>query len=339
MEVCEIIQMQPYRGDLVLQQQQQLIRYASRPPNINGNAIVTRGLDELGYAQTADPLGAFGMSVGREMAIVPGRILTLPRVRYASGPLNVNAKASWNLKGVKFVTGATLANWAVFVVRDGGDDDFSDPTDPEFGHAIREFVDVCKNSGLSVETEQPQVSFVDLPPVVRRDPLRKDAIRAIQTAMLSMRPKPTIFLVILSDSNPAIYEGVKHLCDLYLTVPTVCMRASNVKDPGGRLQKFANVALKFNTKLGGINHKLEENSTAFKLLTKEPTMLVGMDVTHPTSKNTVSGTPSIAAVVGSVDSNYAQFPASMYIQKSRQEVGVLVNLRVPHADAVVTGNR
>ena len=118
------------------------------------------------------------------------------------------------------------------------------------------------------------------------------------------------------EPREAIYEGVKHLCDLYLTVPTVCMRASNVKDPGGRLQKFANVALKFNTKLGGVNHKLEENSTAFKLLTKEPTMLVGMDVTHP-SPGSMKGTPSICAVVASMDDRFVHFPAGLSIQRNK----------------------
>ncbi len=48
-------------------------------------------------------------------------------------------------------------------------------------------------------------------------------------------------------------------------------------------------------------------------------MLVGIDVTHP-GAGAVKGTPSIAAVVGSVDENFAQFPASMRMQESRKEV-------------------
>jgi eukaryotic translation initiation factor 2C len=51
-----------------------------------------------------------------------------------------------------------------------------------------------------------------------------------------------------------------------------------------------------------------------------PTMIVGIDVTHPTGKVPVKGTPSIAAVVASCDANFAQYPASMELQKSRQEV-------------------
>lgn len=54
-----------------------------------------------------------------------------------------------------------------------------------------------------------------------------------------------------------------------------------------------------------------------------PTMLVGIDVTHP-SPNSVKGTPSIAAVVASVDHLYAQYPASMEMQKSKKEVSILL---------------
>lgn len=54
-------------------------------------------------------------------------------------------------------------------------------------------------------------------------------------------------------------------------------------------------------------------------LREKPTMLVGIDVTHP-GLGAVKGTPSIAAVVGNVDDNFAQFPASMRMQKPRKEV-------------------
>ena len=51
-------------------------------------------------------------------------------------------------------------------------------------------------------------------------------------------------------------------------------------------------------------------------------MLVGIDVTHP-GPATVKGTPSIAAVVASIDDAYGQFPCSLEIQESKKEVGLL----------------
>jgi hypothetical protein len=46
-------------------------------------------------------------------------------------------------------------------------------------------------------------------------------------------------------------------------------------------------------------------------------MMVGIDVTHP-GIGTLEGTPSIAAVVASVDDKFVQFPASLRIQKAQK---------------------
>ena len=54
-------------------------------------------------------------------------------------------------------------------------------------------------------------------------------------------------------------------------------------------------------------------------LKKMPTMVVGIDVTHP-GPGSVQHTPSIAAVVASCDADFGQYPASMEIQKSKKEV-------------------
>ena len=68
---------------------------------------------------------------------------------------------------------------------------------------------------------------------------------------------------------------------------------------------------------GPRSHSLDPNSMNW--LRQKPTMLVGIDVTHP-GPGSVKGTPSIAAVVASVDEHYAQYPASMEIQETKKEV-------------------
>jgi len=52
---------------------------------------------------------------------------------------------------------------------------------------------------------------------------------------------------------------------------------------------------------------------------KAKTMIVGMDVTHP-GPGSIEGTPSIAAVVASVDDTFVQFPASLRCQETRKEM-------------------
>lgn len=101
-------------------------------------------------------------------------------------------------------------------------------------------------------------------------------------------------------------------------IATVSCQSSKIRKDKGQLQYYANVALKVNIKLGGINHSIEDSNMAW-LKSGGLTMIVGADVTHP-SAGSITGTPSIAAAVGSVDEKFGQFPASLRIQKSRQEV-------------------
>ena len=49
-----------------------------------------------------------------------------------------------------------------------------------------------------------------------------------------------------------------------------------IRSEKGQLQYYANIALKVNMKVGGVNHRLE--STIVQWLGQVPTMLVGMDV-------------------------------------------------------------
>lgn len=79
---------------------------------------------------------------------------------------------------------------------------------------------------------------------------------------------------------------------------------------------FANIALKVNLKSGGTNHILARGDLGF--LEQGKTMLVGIDVTHPSSS--MKGAPSIAGVVASIDAKFNQFPGSIRCQESRKEM-------------------
>ncbi|KAF5384150.1 hypothetical protein D9615_003264 [Tricholomella constricta] len=317
-EVCEILPNQPYRGKLTDEHTASMILVAAQPPNVNANAIVGRGLDELGFRQGAAPLGAFGISIGSEMAVVPGRILPSPGIKYGQGTPDVDDRASWNLRNVRFARGATLNNWAVLVIKDGNHrDEFAGPGDPELLHTMQGFAQMCRQSGMNVDKKDPVVVACNLPPKDRTDPTRAAAITAIRTTLRSLKAKPTLVMVVLSNGDKHVYSGIKHLCDSHLDLATVCVHSSKIRKERGQLQYFANVALKVNMKMGGVNHSLD--ATNMKWLTQMPTMLVGIDVTHP-GPGSVRGTPSIAAVVASVDQHYAQYPASMETQETKKEM-------------------
>ena len=307
-----------------------MIKVAAKPPNINAGLIMDEGLKSLGFKQAAGPLNAFGIGIGQEMAVVPGRLLPAPGVNYGQGKPNVDEKASWNLRAVKFAVGGKLAEWAVLLIGDGNRDEFQGPDDPELKRTVKGLADMCRTSGMKVEGD-PVFAAVALPRKAREDPIRKEAIKAIRTVVTTKYPrKPTMILVVLSNADKHVYNGIKHLLDVFLKVPSVCVQVSKFRKDKGQLQYFGNVALKINMKMGGVNHKLTDppgSSGALSWLkdTSQPTMLVGMDVTHP-SPGSVRGTPSVAAVVATIDDNFAQFPASLRIQETKKEVSFLLEL-------------
>ncbi|EGN97699.1 hypothetical protein SERLA73DRAFT_169952 [Serpula lacrymans var. lacrymans S7.3] len=319
-ELCEIEVGEPFRGKLSDKETASMIKFACNPPAVNANSIVNQGLPTLALTagtRTA-PVEGFGISIVNDMAVVPGRELPPPKLNYRNGrPPNVK-DGSWNILDVTFHQGGVVNSWWVLVVRDG-DQVFGGSDDPKLTGIWQGFGNKLKSSGMALNSKPMILSTLALIPV-HQDPGRIraiDQIRQIIKAKLGPK-KPSFILVILSGRDNYIYPGIKRLCDVELGVHTIHMLTDKVlRDSKKQDQYFSNVALKANTKLGGVNHKLDPES--MKWLTTKRTMVVGMDVTHP-GPTSVAGTPSIAAVVASVDSTFVQFPASMRIQKSKQEM-------------------
>ena len=320
-----------------------MIKVAAKPPNINAGLIVDEGLKSLGFKQSAGPLNAFGVSIGQEMAVVPGRLLPAPGVSYGQGKPNVDDRASWNLRGVRFAVPGTLTQWAVLVIQDGGRDEFRGIDDPELKSTVGGLARMCGTSGMNV-TGEPLYAAVRLPRASEDNQIRRGAINAIKETITTRYPrKPSMILVILSNGDKHVYNGLKHLLDVMLKVPSVCVQVSKFRKEKGQPQYFGNVALKINMKMGGVNHRLVDPPGTPPTLTllkdpKEPTMLVGMDVTHP-SPGTVKGTPSIAAVVATIDDNFAQFPASLRMQQTKKEVSSVHESKVYVANNPQDDNR
>lgn len=341
-EVCQILPGQPFRGKLSDEHTAQMILHACKPPNVNARSIVGPGLTSLGFKDDADPLPGFGIKIGHQMAVVPGRLLKAPKVMYSRGPQQIDEeRAAWNLRSARFAKGMTIdqAQFAVLIIKDGGRSEFQNTTDPDLLTTVQGFLEMCSKSGMRLQGNRPMAYIqADLPPKGREDPTRKAAISTIRNKIMTLPRPPRIMLVILSNGDKHIYAGIKHLCDVWLDVHTVCVHSEKIRRQAGQLQYFANVALKFNMKLGGVNHNLDQDSMIW--LRQQPTMLVGkyylisacfkigiayknigMDVTHP-GPGSLKGTPSIAAIVASVDDELGQFPASLRIQETKKEVSI-----------------
>ncbi|KIK27482.1 hypothetical protein PISMIDRAFT_674841 [Pisolithus microcarpus 441] len=298
-ELCQIESNQPFRGKLNDIETQRMIRHACNPPADNARTITSRGLPSLGLSQTNNTvLHNFGIEIEHDMTVIPARELPPPKVNYAAGrPPNVK-DGSWNILDVKFHQGATVKSWCVLVVLDGRQPAFGgNPNDQALTSIWQGFAGKCRRSGMKVEKD-PKVLFTPQLQPPTRDPNRRGALDLIRQTIIkniSKNDKPSFILVLLSCRDNFIYPGIKRMCDVVLGLHTLHMLIEKVlKDERKQDQYFSNVALKLNVKLGGINHLLDPGST--KWLTQKKTMVVGMDVTHP-SPGSLAGTPSIAAVV------------------------------------------
>lgn len=96
---------------------------------------------------------------------------------------------------------------------------------------------------------------------------------------------------------------------------TICVQ--DVQLAKGNPQYYANVAMKFNLKAGGINSTLDDSKLG--IIAHGKTMVVGIDVTHP-QPGSVKGAPSVAGIVASIDKHLGQWPAALKIQKGKVEM-------------------
>lgn len=118
-----------------------------------------------------------------------------------------------------------------------------------------------------------------------------------------------LVLVLLPSKNIELYSAIKKAADQEVGIATIChVKGRGI--PKISPQLHSNLTMKANLKLSrtSVNQRLYSKG---KILTNR-TMIIGIDVTHPGS-SALTDSPSIAAVVGSVDDEFAQWPVSFNV--------------------------
>jgi hypothetical protein len=131
----------------------------------------------------------------------------------------------------------------------------------------------------------------------------------------TVRAPPKLILVIIAGIDTVFYNRIKYICDVKEEFLNVCVLAP--KFANANSQYFSNVALKINLRLGGRNQSLDNSKLG--IIAQGKTMIVGIDVTHP-SPGSTSNAPSVASIVASVDQWLGQWPGDLRIQTGRQEM-------------------
>jgi hypothetical protein len=140
------------------------------------------------------------------------------------------------------------------------------------------------------------------------------------------KDKIKLIVILLPEKDYELYAAIKRAADNVLGIATVCLVMTR-RVPQGLMPKtdlgtLANICMKMNLKVDTrtVNQALKSKPP----ILQDRTMIIGIDVTHAPG----TGAPSIAAVVGSVDQHFAQWPASLktnYASEDRKQSKEQVN--------------
>ncbi|KAF9359202.1 Eukaryotic translation initiation factor 2C [Mortierella sp. AD094] len=304
LEVCTVVEGQRYMKKLDERQTADMIKFTSQPPAVRANNIKD-GVKLLNYEDN-EFIKDFGMKISNEMATIKARILQAPTISYHATSRDANfvpRNGSWNLRDKKVAQGAVLGSWGVIVF--GSEREASESQIRNF---IRELGISFVETGMNVANKFPPIAYAN-PQGNIEGSLKNAWIQAGN----AVKSQPQLLICILFNTGAPLYAEIKRVTDTILGVSSQCIQAKHTRDP--KKQYCANICLKVNVKLGGMNSHLAPGMIPF--CTAKPSILIGGDVSHPQPGDTTR--PSIAALVGSMDSKASRYAATIRVQTARTE--------------------
>jgi len=251
---------------------------------------------------------------------VAARVLAAPQIKYRNAQSrehNVNPRnGSWNMADIKFQTGSNLGPWTYLYFRSNRSRDRFGEDDVR--STVVKFRDFLGRSGINagglILPSPPPIDLVD-GQEGQNDAKIKNIFRILYDA--AKNPRPRFVLCVLPFNDVAIYNSIKTVADTKAGIHTICVVGQKFMKDQRQEQYFGNISLKFNLKAGGVNQTLDPAKMG--IIAEGKTMVVGIDVTHP-SPGSKDSAPSVAAVVASIDKVLAQWPCRFSIQEGRKEM-------------------
>ncbi|OAY80372.1 Protein argonaute 4A [Ananas comosus] len=279
MELCNLVSLQRYTKALSNLQRASLVEKSRQKPQ-ERMRVLNDALKHSNY-DSEPMLRACGISIATSFTQVEGRVLPAPKLKVGNGEDFLPRNGRWNFNNKKLVQPSNVDRWAVV--------NFSARCD--IRSLVRDLIKCGDMKGISIE--QPFDVFEESPQLRRAPPTARveDMFQQIKTKLPGA---PRFLLCLLPErKNCDVYGPWKRKCLAEFGIVTQCIAPTRVND-----QYLTNVLLKINAKLGGINSLLHvEHTPAIPLVSKMPTIILGMDVSH--GQPGQSDVPSIAAVVSS----------------------------------------
>ncbi|ETW76417.1 hypothetical protein HETIRDRAFT_480543 [Heterobasidion irregulare TC 32-1] len=321
-EFCQIVKGQIYKKKVPPELMKQVLDFAVKPPTERLNNILdgVRGRVSdpifdtfellvfnvfgqfLNYSQS-DFIGRIGMQIDEAPMMIQGRQLPSPAIHYGNQVVINQIDGRWNVKEQQFFRPAKLNRWGAV--------DLSGSPQQTLRTFLKNLYDCCQALGPN-------------PPSVI-DQINPSADLTKSLNGLRATHQLNLLVVVLPDNAADLRRGVKVWGDSVAACATQCVKRGKILNANDQYNN--NVALKINTKLGGINNSVV--SQALNDLRKKPFMVVGADVGHASA-----GTqrPSITSLVASYDRDCTQYAASIRVQAPRQEI--IEHLKEMMVDAI-----
>ncbi|CAG8471105.1 2334_t:CDS:2 [Funneliformis caledonium] len=269
LEICKVVEGQPYIRRLNERQTADMIKFSCQPPHIRANKI--------------------------RQAVVPARILPALTIRFHPS----SRTAAFNLRDNKVANGITLGSWSCVV--------FENFAMQAIQHFIRELINTCQNTGMKVLNKNP--------PIIQGNPqgnieqiLKQAWIKAGNMA----RSLPQLIFCILPNTGVLMYAEIKRVGDTVIGVATQCVQSKHIFQ--AKRQYYANLCLKMNVKLSGMNSFIEPSQMQF--VSKRLTIIMGAHFTSGGNETCLR----IAALCASIDAKVYRYATITHVQADRLEI-------------------
>ncbi|KAM7202917.1 Ribonuclease H-like domain containing protein [Naviculisporaceae sp. PSN 640] len=335
--VCEVVPGQSYRAALEGKQTSNMIKAACLTPDhpkvkadLEARApqeigLDTQKIDGQTLASNFKLLAVMGKRLERPI-ISYGKVVTdQGKVKSETQTVETNWQAKWNLDGrFRYAEPQPRPPWAVLLLTRGPTRNF---TAANIGVATLEDKMRIK-LGCAEGAEKPRLRlFLTYS--------HQSHGHAYKNKLVECKNQGVKLVVVwLPDKvSAADYRHLKRISDSEVGIHTVFVAKPHLAgNPGSTgKQYWDNILLKIHLKLQGVNQTV---SMPDKYINFDETMVVGMDVTHP-SPGSVEVPHSTIGMVASVDKKLGQWPGTIFTQPTERteivdEITAMQSLLKPH---------
>ncbi|KAK0473906.1 argonaute-like protein [Armillaria novae-zelandiae] len=301
LEKCDVPSGQHVNKDIPPEAVAAIVAFSTKPP-MERLAAIKKGVELLQYDQS-EYVKAFALNIKSDSlpSQINARVLPAPKLEFGRKTTWTPLLGSWNMVDKQVYKAASIKEWMVISY-----------ASVSAGRMLRRWLlKWSKYVSMTVELTTPIIKFENglSGNISQQLAVAGGQYKAIRECL------PELIVAILPDhGNSRMYTEIKHFGQ-FKGVATQCLKVG--KCIKAKTQYWANVALKINPKLCGINVVPASESSKALSDPQNATIVMGADVMHPTPGSVA---PSYTALVASVDKLGADYIARSGIQTSRQEM-------------------